>query len=108
MSGHPLTVPSPLCDRFRFVTSACALIPSIDYDHEILAYREEQRKMEFDRKVSERDHGRTHQTQRVAGSGWGITTLVGAGAIPEDRALFAFVLATHLKLFRLTGAACLL
>jgi len=60
------------------VTAACVLIPSIDYDHEILAYREEQRKAEFDRKVWERD--RTHQTQRVGGSGWCMPKSVRAGA----------------------------
>lgn len=39
--------------RAWFVTAVCVLVPDMDYDHEILAYREEEKQDQFDRKVEE-------------------------------------------------------
>jgi hypothetical protein len=34
--------------RAWFLTAACVLIPDMDYDHEILAYREEEKNKQFE------------------------------------------------------------
>jgi hypothetical protein len=42
--------------RAWFVTLVCVIIPQIDYDHEIMAYRAEEKKEQFDKKVQDVFH----------------------------------------------------
>lgn len=42
--------------RAWFVTLVCVIIPNIDYDHEIMAYRVEEKKAQFDMKVQDVFH----------------------------------------------------